>query len=108
MASLSTDERLSRDVDGFLAHIEKHGLMSEEQLQAMNKIPRRICIDKFTPAEKAIYDAVHVVETMAADPRLTEAVILLQKARDWVADFADGIDTTRYFPYTDVIRPKAP
>lgn len=55
----------------------------------MNEIPRRARIDKFTPAEKAIYDAVQIVEEMGADVLLTDAVILLQQARDKVADFVD-------------------
>lgn len=71
-------------------------------------IPRRVQIDRFSPAETAIYNAVKAVEDGPADPRLTHAVILLQKAREWVADFVDGIDTERYYPHTDVPRPKVP
>jgi hypothetical protein len=73
-----------------------------------NDIPRRARIDKFVPAEKAIYDAVAAVEALPPDPRLTDAVILLQRARDVVADFVDGIDTKRYSPFSDVPRPKLP
>lgn len=54
-------------------------------------IPRRIQVDKFTPAEKAIYDAQGAVEAMPADVRLTKAGTLLQQARDAVADFVDGV-----------------
>ena len=54
--------------------------------------PRRIQLDKFCIAERAIYDATQAVEAMPADVRLTEAVILLAKAREKVADFIDGID----------------
>lgn len=53
--------------------------------------PRRASIDKFTPAEKAIHDAVQVVEAAGCDARLTDAVILLQKAGESVADFVDGV-----------------
>lgn len=53
--------------------------------------PRRIRIDLFTPAEKAIWDAVQAVEAAGCDVRLTNAVILLGKARDLVADFVDGV-----------------
>jgi hypothetical protein len=49
-------------------------------------------VDKFVPAEKANYDAVQAVEGMPADPRLTDAVVLLQKARDSVADYVDGVE----------------
>lgn len=54
-----------------------------------NKIPRRAIVEKFSKGEKAIYDAIHTVEDMGADERLTDAVILLQRAQDKVADFID-------------------
>lgn len=57
-----------------------------------NDVPRRIRIDQFTPAEKAIYDAQQAVEAMPADVRLTKAGNLLGEARDLVADFVDGIN----------------
>jgi len=56
-----------------------------------NEIPRRIRIDLFTPAELAIYDAVQEVEKAGAHPHLTKAVILLQEAREAVADYVDGV-----------------
>jgi hypothetical protein len=56
----------------------------------MNEIPRRIRMDQWTAAERAIYDAVQAVEALAADVRLTDAVVLLQAARDSVADYVDG------------------
>ena len=55
------------------------------------QIPRRIRIDLFTPAERAIYDAVQAVEALPPDVRLTNAVNLLGRARDLVADFVDGV-----------------
>lgn len=48
-----------------------------------------------TAAERAIYDAVAVVEAAGADVRLTDAVILLGAARDSVADFVDGVADVR-------------
>jgi hypothetical protein len=53
-------------------------------------IPRRCRIDLMTSAELAIVEAVHAVEEAGADIRLTEAVNLLQAAREKVADFVDG------------------
>ena len=53
--------------------------------------PRRICVDRMTPAELAIMAAVQAVEALPADTRLTDAVILLGQARDRVADFVDGV-----------------
>lgn len=54
-------------------------------------IPRRCQLEHMTPAERAIYDAMGVVEAAGCDVQLTEAVNLLQKARDRVADFVDGV-----------------
>lgn len=55
-----------------------------------NGFPRRNRMDLWTPAEKAIYDAVQAVEAAGCDPLLTDAVNLLQEARDKVADFVEG------------------
>lgn len=44
-----------------------------------------------TDAEKAITTAIRSVEDLPPDPRLTEAVILLLKAKDRVADYVDGV-----------------
>lgn len=57
----------------------------------MNGTPRRIRIDKMTPAELAIRNAVGAVEDLAPDERLTRAVILLQQARELVADYVDDV-----------------
>jgi len=54
-----------------------------------NEIKRRIRMDQWCPAETAIFNAMQEVEKMTADERLTEAVILLGKAKDKVADFID-------------------
>lgn len=66
-----------------------------------SEIPRRIQLERMTPAERAIHDAVQVVEAAGCDVRLTKAVILLQKARDMVADFVDGVDQS---PKPDVLQ----
>lgn len=57
-------------------------------------IPRRCQLEHMTPAERAIYDAMGVVEAAGCDVQLTEAVNLLQKARDRVADFVDGVNSS--------------
>ncbi len=59
----------------------------------MCEIPRRIRLDQMTTAELAIFNAVQLVEEMGADVRLTNAVNLLARAREQVADFVDGIYT---------------
>ena len=52
-------------------------------------IPRRNRIDLYSPAELAIREAVFVVESAGAHPLLTEAVMLLQQAKEKVADFVE-------------------
>jgi hypothetical protein len=54
-----------------------------------NKFPRRSCIYLLTPAEKAVWDAAQAVEALGADVRLTDAVVLLQQAREKLADYFD-------------------
>jgi hypothetical protein len=56
----------------------------------MNNIPRRIDTLRHTPAEKSITEAMVMVEQAGCHPLLTDAVVLLGKAREKVADFMDG------------------
>lgn len=58
-------------------------------MEPNDQIPRRIRLDLMKPAEKAIQNAVWEVEKIGADVTLTEAVILLQKAKNLVSDFID-------------------
>ena len=55
----------------------------------MNAVPRRCRLDLLTPAESAIVKAIETTEGLAADVRLTDAVVLLAQAREKVADFVD-------------------
>lgn len=57
----------------------------------MSNFPRRIQFDLMTPAEVAIHNATQEVEKLPADPMLTEAVMLLKRALDKVADFVDAV-----------------
>lgn len=59
-----------------------------------NEIPRRCYIDKLTPAEKAIYDALGAVESVGAHPLLTEVSELLSQAREKLADYVDNVQPT--------------
>jgi hypothetical protein len=59
---------------------------------AENEIPRRARMDHWIPAERAIYDAKQAVESVGAHLFLTQAVILLGRAQDKVADFVDGYE----------------
>jgi hypothetical protein len=56
---------------------------------------RRIRIDLWTPAERAIHEAMQAVERLPADVRLTDAVILLGQAQAKVADYVDDIPCPR-------------
>lgn len=58
-------------------------------MEVTRYVPRRNDISRFTPAEKAMREAVLEVEKAGCHPLLTEAVILLQQARDKVSDFVD-------------------
>lgn len=54
-----------------------------------HEFPRRMRLDLNTPAELAIYKAMQEVEKAGADVRLTNAINLLDKARNLVADYVD-------------------
>lgn len=64
---------------------------------------RRNQIEQMTEAELAIRNAVKAVEAAGCDVRLTDAVILLQEAKDRVSDFVDGLPSRQLygFPYRD-------
>lgn len=64
----------------------------------MYDIPRRVDTQRYSPAEKAISDAMTAVEKLPADIRLTDAVILLGAAKARVADYVDGVDGVRIIP----------
>ncbi len=57
----------------------------------MSDLPRRVYVEKLTPAELAIRTAIIAVEELPADERLTDAVVLLSRAKDKVGDYVDGI-----------------
>lgn len=64
----------------------------------MHNIPRRARLDLLTPAERAIYNAIQTVEAAGTHPALTEAVNLLQRARDMVADYVDLVPGEGFEP----------
>lgn len=63
-------------------------------------ITRRADTQRWTEAEKAISEAIRVVESIGADVRLTDAVILLGAAQDSVADFVDDVRERRRLCHT--------
>lgn len=58
-----------------------------------HEIPRRADLEQCTPAELAIYQAQVAVEEAGASESLTNATILLSKARSFVADHVDGVES---------------
>jgi hypothetical protein len=55
-------------------------------------VPTRIDLNWYTAAETAIRRAMLAVENAGASPALTEAIALLVKAKDRVADHVEGSD----------------
>jgi hypothetical protein len=72
----------------------KQKAQGEIKMQTVNDIPRRIRMDCWTPAERAIAAAMQAVEESGCHPLLTDAVELLAQARNKVADFVELPDTT--------------
>lgn len=60
----------------------------------LKNIPRRSKAYENVPAELAIQNAVDEVEKLGANIKLTDAVILLARAKDLVSDFIDGVSVT--------------
>jgi hypothetical protein len=60
--------------------------------------PRRACVYLHTPAELAISKAIDEVEKLPAHEWETEAVLLLDKARERVADLVESLGITTPSP----------
>lgn len=61
-----------------------------EKVLRYDGIPRRVDIRLRTAAETKIAEALALVETLGADPLLTDAVTRLNEAREKVADYIDS------------------
>jgi hypothetical protein len=68
----------------------RHAREAEDLAERQKGIPRRIDCLRHTPAEKAITEAMYAVEHAGASTALSDAVTLLAKARDRVADHVDA------------------
>lgn len=67
---------------------------------------RRNDTNQWTGPELAIREAMLSIESLDADPRLTSAGVLLQQARELVADYVDGggrMGTTASVRYLAVV-----
>lgn len=58
-------------------------------MKLIDGFPRRNRLDHNEPTELAIRAAINAVEGLGADVRLTEAVTLLGRALDKVADYVE-------------------
>lgn len=86
------DDALSMMSRQFLRQAERIGVYRPQPALVQisdNGFPRRNRIDLYTPAETAIRDAMLVVEKTGGHPLLTEAVTLLGRAQERVADYAE-------------------
>lgn len=59
-------------------------------MKMIDGFPRRNRVDLYTPAEKAISDAIDAVERAGCGELLTNAVNLLLQAKEKVADFVEN------------------
>lgn len=66
-------------------------------------IPTRSDMRYWTPAELAIWEAMGAVEAAGASPALTDALNLLIKARDRVADHVEGMPAPPPKPIPKII-----
>lgn len=88
-------KNLLRDHPELLA---RQGAAPKPAPTTSSEFPRRICVDRMTPAELAIRDAMGAVEEAGCDVRLTYAVVLLGEAQERVADFVDGVRPLEMIP----------
>lgn len=58
-------------------------------MKMIDGTPRRCRLDLLTPAEIALWQAASMIEDSGAHPLLTEAIMLLQQARERVADYVE-------------------
>lgn len=90
-------ETLEDAVNDLAREVERY----KKSAPSEDSVPRRARLDRWTPAERAIFDAAQEVERVGADVRLTDAVCLLHAARESVADYVDGIAKRRAVAVTN-------
>ena len=83
------EEAMSEHYETALANWRRDGGVRPSKRP--DSIPTRIDTNWMTPAERAILDAMAAVEAAGGSVALTDAVTLLSKARDRVADHVEGI-----------------
>jgi hypothetical protein len=58
-------------------------------MKMIDGTPRRCRLNLLTPPEIALWQAIRMIEESGSHPLLTEAVTLLQQAREKVADYVE-------------------
>lgn len=95
------DEGSGERCEQYAGHTGMHSIVYPEgggTQWAASAVPRRVDMTRWTEAERKIDHALQEVERMGADVRLTNAVIALEDARSWVADFVDGVAVEHHYP----------
>lgn len=61
------------------------------------ELQRRCYVERMTPGELAIRNAIQEVEARyTADPRLTDIIVLLRQAQTTLADYVDNLPRQKY------------
>ncbi len=58
-------------------------------MEMVHGMPRRCRLECLTPIEKALQNITIQIEQEGAHPLLTDAVVLIEQARDKMADFVE-------------------
>lgn len=101
-----TDGSLAEHVGKSLEHYKGRPVMVRAEFADLNAAERpsdkdharRSDILQNVPAEKAIRAAMHAVEALPPDDRLTDAVVLLDRALQRVGDYVDATRADRSSP----------
>ena len=96
------DEAVVEKVIEGLSPLEGMLFYTGAKHQIVDGMPRRCRVDLMTPAELAIRNAMQSVEAAGADVRLTQAVILLETARERVADYVDATADSAVSEHTEI------
>ncbi len=76
--------------------------------KSKEEFPRRARVDRWSREEKAIAEAIRIVEEAGADVLLTRAVVLLGEAQSQVADWIDAQGQVKPCPFCGIAPEVAP
>lgn len=97
--SLKSEFLSRKDTSGFpdTSLEEESGKSTENIKESEEILNRRVRLDLITPAELSIYNAIQSVEQVGVHEYLTEAVILLNRAQNCVADYVEEVERPKGF-----------